>query len=198
MNIQYAALLFAGIASLSACGAGGGGGVNPPPNSNPGGNVPPPTVGAQTIGIALPDGNIGSVDTAPYGRVGGYTQSVYSQVLAFAPGTTITLKNLSSTTPHTLNVLGTSGFPTNPTLSTAASGGTALAAGFQSGSIAPGATMSVTLSTPGTYYIGCAYHFNDALSMRDVLLVSSSATPGPQATPQPSGGGSGGCVGPYC
>jgi plastocyanin len=110
-------------------------------------------------------------------------------VLAFAPGTTITIKNLSSTDAHTLNVLSTSAFPAAPAMSTGSSGTTSLDASYASGSIAPGGSVTVTLSNPGTYYIGCAYHYMDATSMRDVLLVSSTATPGPQATPQPSGNG---------
>lgn len=200
MNRKLAAVLFASIAALTACGGGygGGGGYNAPGG---GGSTPPPNgVGADAIGVALPDGTIGSVNTAPFGVVAGYTQSLYSQVLAFPPGTKITLKNLSSSTPHTLNVLSTTGFPANPALSTSAAGGTTLAAGFQSGSIAPGSTVSVTLSNPGTYYIGCAYHYMDALSMRDVLQVSANATPGPQATPASSGSGGtgGGCTGYYC
>ncbi len=193
MNKQFAALLCVCIASLTACGGGGGGGGSMTPSTPGGGGgstPPPPTgVGTQTIGMALPTGAIGMVNT-PFGMVGGYTQSVYSQVLAFPPGTTITLKNLSSNTPHTLNVLSTTGFPTNPSLSTSASG-TSLATGFASGAIAPGATMSITLSTPGTYYIGCAFHYVSN-AMRDVVMVSATATPGPQATPQPSGGGGGG------
>jgi plastocyanin len=152
--------------------------------------VPGPTgVTANTIGIAQPNGAIGTVNTAPYGTVGGYTQKTYSQVLAFAPGTTITIKNLSTTTAHTLNVLSTSAFPASPSLSLTSSGTSSLDANFASGSIAPQGTVTVTLSNPGTYYIGCAYHYMDSPSMRDVLLVSSSATPGPQATPQPSSGG---------
>jgi plastocyanin len=110
-------------------------------------------------------------------------------VLAFAPGTTVTIKNLSSTTAHTLNVLSTSSFPASPTLSTTASGSSSLDANYTSGSIAPGGTVTVTLSNPGTYYIGCAYHYMTSPSMRDVLLVSANATPGPQATPQPTSGG---------
>jgi plastocyanin len=199
MNTRIRALLFAGIAALSACGGGGGGGGNNLPGNGNGNNAPPPSgVGANSVGLALPDGTIGTVNTPPFGVVGGYTQKTYSQVLAFAPGTTITLKNLASGTPHTLNVLSTSAFPSAPALSTAASGGTDLAAGYASGSIPPGGTVTVTLSTPGTYYLGCAYHYMDSVSMRDVLMVSSSATPGPQATPQPSGSTPGGCTGSYC
>jgi plastocyanin len=154
-----------------------------------------------TIGFAQPDGTIGVVNDPSFGTVGGYTQNVYSQTVAFAPGTVVTLRNLSAATDHTLNVLSTTSFPASPSLPTTASGGSTLAAGFTSGTIHGGGTLSVTLATAGTYYIGCAYHYMDAVSMRDVIQVSTTATPGPQATPQPSGGGGGlggGCVGPYC
>lgn len=178
-------------ALLAACGGGGGGSGSTPPTTTGGGSTPPPTpppVTSNTIGVAQPNGTIGTVNDASFGVVGGYTQQTYSQVLAFAPGTTITIKNLSSTEPHTLNVLSTSSFPASPTLSTAASGGSTLAAGYASGSIPANGSVTVTLATAGTYYIGCAYHYMDTPSMRDVLLVSASATPGAQATPQPSGG----------
>lgn len=187
--------LLAGLAlsaTLVACGGGGGGGSVSPPSSPGGGGTPAPAptgVAAMTIGMAVPSGTIGSVNTAPFGVVGGYTQQVYSQVLAFAPGTQITIKNLSTSGPHTLNVLSMSSFPANPTLDSSSSNSTSLDASYRSGTINPGGSVTVTLSNPGTYYIGCAFHYFDAVSMRDVLLVSSSATPGPQATPQPSSGG---------
>ena len=212
MDKRITALFFAAVAaSVAACG-GGGSSVSPPP-SNSGGNggggggggggsasSPPPGVSAMTIGVATASGTIGSLNTS-FGEVGGYTQQTYSQVLAFPPGTTVTIKNLSSSSPHTLNVLSMSAFPAQPAnISNSAAGGSDLAMGYQSGSINPGASVSVTLNTPGTYFIGCAYHYNDTISMRDVLMVSAGATPGPQATPQPSGsgGGGGGCTGPYC
>jgi plastocyanin len=148
-----------------------------------------------TIGFALPSGLIGTVHTQ-FGTIGGYTQAVYSQVIAFPPGTTVTLKNLSAGTQHTLNVLSTSSFPANPSLSTTPSGGNTLGSGYASGTINGGASTSVTLSNPGTYFIGCAFHYMQNPSMRGVIEVSASATPGPQATPPPSSGGGGG-GGPY-
>ena len=186
-RIDVLAMSLAMTAALAACGGGGGGGVTPSGGGRTGGSqpTPPPPVTANTIGIALPSGPIGTVNTAPYGTVGGFTQQTYSQTLAFAPGTTVTIKNLSSTTAHTLNVLSTTAFPANPTLSTSASGTSSLDANYASGSIAPGGSVTVTLAT---YYIGCAYHYMNVPSMRDVLIVSASATPGPQATPQPSSG----------
>ncbi|HEY9179986.1 MAG TPA: hypothetical protein VIO32_04665 [Candidatus Baltobacteraceae bacterium] len=176
-------------ATLAACGGYGGGGSSySPPGTGPGA---PPGVGTMTIGFALPSGQIGTVNT-PFGQIGGYTQSVYSQVLAFPPGTTVTLKNLSSNTPHTLNVLSMTGFPSNPTLDTSASGGTMLSSSYRSGTINAGATATLTLASTGTYFIGCAYHYMNTPSMRGIIEVSSSATPGPQGTPAPGTGGGGG------
>lgn len=114
-------------------------------------------------------------------------------MLAFAPGSVVTIKNLGSTA-HTLNVLSTSAFPATGPASATASGTNTLDANYASGSLSPGASVQVTLSNPGTYYIGCFYHFSASAtysgpSMRTVLQVSSSATPGPQATPAPSSGG---------
>jgi len=190
--------------SLAACGGGAAGGYSPPGTTGGTTSSPPTGVSSFTIGFALPDGTIGVVKDPTFGTVGGYTQNVYSQTIAFPPGTVVTLRNLSTSTDHTLNVLSTTGFPAAPSLPTTASGGTALTAGYTSGTIHGGQSVSVTLSTPGVYYIGCAYHYMDAISMRDVIQVSSSAVPGPQATPQPSSGGGGfggggnGCIGPYC
>lgn len=193
--------LVAFAASLAACGGGGGGSSYSPPSTT-GGSTPPPPLNATTVGIALPTGSIGYENDPTWGSVGGYTQKTYSQVLAFAPSTTITLVNLSSTTTHTFNVIGTASgppanFPVSPTFSTANSGAT-LNNTYSSGNIAPGGSVTVTLpSTPGTFLIGCAYHYGSN-QMRDVIQVSASATPGPQANPPPSGGGGSGCVGYYC
>lgn len=200
------AALFAFTVSLAACGGGGGGGGGITPPNNPG-PTPPPGVSGNSIGAALPTSAIGVVIDPTWGTVGGFTQSSRSQVIAFAPGTQVTVKNLAQAgtgTVHTMNVVSTSAgppavFPANPSLSTTASGGSTLAAGFASGNINPGAQMTVTLATAGTFIVGCAYHYVTN-GMRDVIEVSASATPGPQATAQPSSGGSGGggCVGVYC
>lgn len=189
---------FAGTAmalALAACGGYGGGTSYSPPHNPPGGGAPAPLT-AMTIGFALPSGTIGTVNT-PFGVIGGYTQSTYSQVIAFPPGTTVTLKNLSSNTTHTLNVLSTSSFPSSPDLSTSAAGGNTLAAGYRSGAIAGGGSASLKLSNPGTYFIGCAFHYMTSPSMRGVIQVSANATPGPQATPPPSGSGGGSSGGGY-
>ena len=207
MRIKFPEILCVALISLAACGGGGsgGGGYSAPTT---GGSTPaPPTgVASLTIGVALPSGTIGVENDPVYGIVGGYTQAVYSQVMAFAPGASVRIQNLSSTTTHTLNVIGTvSGapsFPANPTLSSAAAGtpGT-LDANYASGNIAPGAIVGPVTLTAGTYYLGCAYHYLSPNNMRSALVVAAAATPGPQATPQPTtGGGVGGsgCVGSYC
>lgn len=164
----------------------------------------PPGVSALTIGLALPSGTIGVENDPVAGTIAGFTQTVYSQTLGFSPGTQITIKNLSSTTPHTLNVLSTTAFPASPSISPAPAGtaGT-LDANYASGSISAGGSIGPVTLTAGTYYLGCAYHYipsTGVASMRTALRVAAAATPGPQATPQPSvgGGGGGGCVGGYC
>lgn len=201
-NKIAAFVLVAMAASLAACGGGGGGGYGAGGGGGTGstGSNTPTGVAGFTIGFAQPDGTIGVVNDPSFGTVGGYTQNVYSQTIAFAPGTVVTLRNLSAATDHTLNVLSTSSFPASPSLPTTASGGSTLQAGYTSGTIHGGGTLSLTLATAGTYFIGCAYHYMDAVSMRDVIQVSTTATPGPQATPQPTGGSGlgSGCIGPYC
>lgn len=192
--LGYLAATVAALA-LAACGGYGGGTNYSPPSNSPGGGAPAP-LSAMTIGFALPSGIIGTV-TTPFGVIGGYTQSTYSQVIAFPPGTTVTLKNLSTSTPHTLNVLSTSSFPSSPDLSTAAAGGNTLAAGYRSGAIAAGGTATLKLANAGTYFVGCAFHYMNSPSMRGVIEVSANATPGPQATPPPAGSGGGSSGGGY-
>lgn len=196
MLMLFAALL------LSATACGGGGGSSGPIGG--GGGTPPtsPPVAQNTVGIALPTGLIGVENDPTWGMVAGFTQQNYSQVLAFPVGTMITLKNLSSSTPHTFNVIGTAAgppanWPPSPALSTTASGGTTLGSGYASGTLNAGQSVTVTLANAGTFLIACAYHYASN-NMRDVILVSNSAAPGPQATPPPSGGGGGGCGGAYC
>ncbi|HZZ65387.1 MAG TPA: hypothetical protein VFE17_07815, partial [Candidatus Baltobacteraceae bacterium] len=157
MNQKMPALVFALSGTLVACG---GGGSSPVPGGGGGGGGPTPTpapVSANTIGEALPTG-MGTVTTS-FGVVGGFTQKSLSQVMAFPPGTKVTIKNLAPSTPHTLNVLSTTGFPANPALSTTAAGGSTLGTGFASGTIAPGGSITVTLSNPCTFFIGCAFHY---------------------------------------
>ena len=153
-----------------------------------------------TVGVALPTSAIGSLTDPTYGEVGGYTQTSYSQSLAFPVGSTINISNLSATA-HTFDVVSTTGFPANPTLSTSASGGP-ISATYSSGILTAGTPVSVLLAAAGTYYFGCAFHYLSAPQMRDVINVSNTAVPGPQATPQAGAtappSGPGGCVGYYC
>lgn len=118
--------------------------------------------------------------------VGGFTQETYSQVLGFPPGTMLTITNISGSIPHTFNVIAKikkppASFPSNPTLSTSAHG-KILKKGYRSGVISPGKSVTVKLAKKGTYLIGCAFHYKSE-GMRDVVVVSANATPGPEATP---------------
>lgn len=193
--------MFAALASiglLAACGGGGSGGGYSPPGGGGGGSTPPPppTIGANTIAIAFPAG-IGTEKDPTWGSVGGFTQKGFSQVLGFAPGTSIMLQNLSTTTSHTMNVISAGAvapavFPANPPLPTGVNGGSTIAAGFSSGAIPPGGKIGPFTLMSGTYLIGCAFHYSSN-NMQDVLVVAAGATPGPQGAPTPApGGGYGG------
>jgi hypothetical protein len=181
-------------ASLAACGGGGGGstggggGVVNPPVVTP---VPTatPVSTQQVVTMALPSTAMGAVNDPTFGPVGGYTQALYSQTIAFAPASQIMVRNgQASAVPHTLGVVSTSassGFTANPPLSLSASGGSTIGAGFNTGTINPGALAGPFTLATGTYWLGCAYHYSSD-TMRTVLVVAAGATPGPQATPSPT------------
>jgi plastocyanin len=141
----------------------------------------------RTIGEELPSAGLGTMHSAQWrAKIGGFTQTTYSQILAFPPGTKITIRNLSSDTAHTFNVVAViagppAKFPKSPTLSLKASGGK-LEKGYASGIIKPLHSVTVTL-VKGIYLIGCAFHYS--IGMRDVLVVESGIKPGPEATPSP-------------
>lgn len=141
------------------------------------------------IGEELPTEGLGSIKSKKWAALlGGFTQTSLSQALGFPPGTKITIHNLSKSITHTLDVVKVitkppAIFPTSPKLSVPAKGGGKLAAGYASGPIKPGKTVTVTLAKEGIYLIGCAFHYHEG--MRDVLVVQPHATPGPQATPAP-------------
>lgn len=138
---------------------------------------------AKTIGEELPTEGVGSVKDPTWGRVGGFTQSGKAQVVAFPPGARITIRNLSHSTPHTFNFVAVAEkppahFPANPNLSFTPHGDGKFGKGYASGTIEPGKSVTVTLpKTPGTYLIGCAFHYSEG--MQDVLVVKAGATPGP-------------------
>jgi plastocyanin len=138
-----------------------------------------------TISEELPSEGLGSIKDPHWkATLGGYTQQQFSQALGFAPGTKLTIKNIASGVPHTLNVVKKIAgppavFPPNPSLGMTPSGGK-LQKGYRSGVIQPGTTVSVTLGRAGVYLFGCAFHYHEG--MQDVFVVHTGATPGPQAT----------------
>jgi plastocyanin len=142
-----------------------------------------------SISEELPSEGLGTVkDPFWKATLGGYTQQQFSQALGFAPGTKLTIKNISPVNDHTLNVVkkikkAPAKFPANPTLGMSASGGK-LQKGYRSGVIEWGSSVSVTLGKAGIYLIGCAFHYHEG--MQDVLVVHTGATPGPQATKPPA------------
>ncbi len=142
---------------------------------------------AKTIGAGYPDQIGHKFSQHWHADIAGFTQSHYSQILGFPPGTQFKITNISKfPEDHTLNVIKKitappANFPQNPTLGFSPSGGTKLIAGYRSGTIKPGKSVTVTL-VKGIYLIGCAYHYQSD-NMRDVIVVSDTATPGPTATP---------------
>jgi plastocyanin len=183
--------------AVSACGgrmlgssgasAGGGAFVLPPIDSD---LVMTAALPKDTIGEEKPDQGLGQIKSVKWkALLGGYTQQRYSQSLGFPPGTKITIRNLSSTTPHTLDVVKVIAgppafFPKNPNLSIQARGHGKLEAGYASGVIKPGKSVTVVLVKAGIYLIGCAFHYSEG--MHDVLVVKKGAAPGPQATKPPT------------
>ena len=148
-----------------------------------------------TIGEKLPSEGLWSMNSVKWkAELGGFTQETYSQALGFPTNTKLTIHNLSTKYTHTLDVVKVitappAVFPKGIKLPIKAEGDGKLAAGYASGPIKPGQSVTVTLTKAGIYLIGCAYHYD--LGMHDVLTVGPHAGPGPQATPTPHGGGSG-------
>lgn len=184
--------LLAAVAAIAlVAGCGGGGSSTPAMSVAAPAATPTSTVTAtpQEITMSLPGSTgIGTQTDPVYGAIAGYTEQTYSQVLGFVPGAQIMIVNGQSAaeaTPHTLNVLSQTSFPASPTLTTSASGGNTIAAGFQTGVVAAATTMGPFTLTAGLYYIGCGFHYLSN-GMRTVLNVAAAATPGPQATPVPT------------
>ncbi|MGC1379590.1 MAG: SCO family protein [Candidatus Baltobacteraceae bacterium] len=178
-----AGLLMLIACAIAACTNGGGLSTI---GGNGGGGTPSP-LPSQAIGVAIPTGKIGVVNDPTWGTVSGYTQNQTSQVLAFPPGAKITVTNLSSVDPHTLNVIAVASappanFPPSPSISFYPNGHGVLGPGYASGTLNPGSSITVTLKNPGIYLIGCAYHYVE-FAMRDVIQVVAGATPGPTASP---------------
>jgi cytochrome oxidase Cu insertion factor (SCO1/SenC/PrrC family) len=173
--------------AFAACTNGGGLGSI----GGGGGGTPSPLPSGSGIGLAIPTGKIGVVNDPVWGTLSGYTQDKTSQVLAFPPGSKLTITNLSKVDPHTLNVIAVTkgpppAWPHSPSLGFYPSGNGVLGDGYASGTLNPGASVTVKLSKPGIYLIGCAFHYVE-FSMRDVIEVVAGATPGPTASPGPGG-----------
>lgn len=200
MSRKYAALLVAvAAAALAACGGSyGGGSASGAATSGAATSFVLPGMGdlkftaklpngtSDTVSEELPAEGLGTVKDPHWkATLGGYTQQQFSQALGFPTGTQITIQNISKSFNHTLNVVKKikrppAKFPSNPTLSQSPSGGP-LQKGYASGAISPGKSVTVTLSKPGNYLIGCAFHYHEG--MQDVIVVKANATPGPQGTP---------------
>jgi plastocyanin len=195
MSKKFSAVAVTFVAlALAACGAGGVGAGNTALMNGTTYSLPAvdsdlamtATVPKGTIGEELPGEGVGSIKSSVWkATLGGFTQTQRSQSLAFPPGTKVTIRNLSSSITHTLDVVKViSGppavFPRNPNLSIPAKGDGKLEAGYASGPISPGKSVTVTLVKAGTYLVGCAFHYGEG--MRDVLVVKDGAKPGPQAT----------------
>ncbi len=139
-----------------------------------------------TIGEELGSAGLGTVKSVQWkADLSGFTQEDRSQSLAFPPGTKITIRNLSKSVTHTLDVVKVIAkppaiFPKGVTLSKTPKGDGKLEEGYASGEIKPGGSVTVTLVKEGIYLVGCAFHYSSG--MRDVLVVSKTAKPGPQAT----------------
>lgn len=142
--------------------------------------------GTGTVSEELPSEGLGTVhDSHWQATLGGFTQQQFSQALGFPPGTKLTIKNISHSISHTLNVVKKiagppAQFPSNPSLGLSPSGGK-LQKGYRSGVIKPGGSVTVTLGRAGNYLFGCAFHYHEG--MQDVFVVHNGATPGPQGTP---------------
>jgi protein SCO1 len=189
MKVNGAAWLCVLVGSaVAACTNGGGLGSI---GGGGGGGSPSPLPTSSAIGVAIPTGKIGVENDPTWATISGYTQEQTSQVLAFPPGAKITVTNLSKTTPHTLNVIATTtgpppAWPKSPNLSFYPSGNGVLGSGYASGTLNAGQSVTVKLSKPGIYLIGCAFHYIE-FNMRDIIQVVAGATPGPTASPGPGG-----------
>jgi hypothetical protein len=178
---------------IQGCGGGGYGGSTaynpgPPP-------PPPPTPSAgPLIHINFFGNGNGSIDMGnPFGVVSGFTQQAHAQVMAFAPGEQIMITN-NDTTAHTINVFSSYPTPGPQSTGTAQNGGV-FGPGYMSGPIAAGASVGplMVTNTVGNLFVICGIHFADG--MQDGVVVNVNATPGPEATVVPGGGG---CKGYGC
>jgi plastocyanin len=193
MSKKLAAVAVAlGAAALAACAGGYGNNAGTGSASYTLPNMPDLVITAKlpngqtgTAMEELPGEGLGTVDDPNWkATLGGFTQQSFSQALGFAPGTVLTIKNISKDLDHTFNEVKKikgppAKFPANPKLSTTPSGGN-FGKGYASGAISPGTSVTVTLAKKGIYLFGCAFHYHEG--MQDVIVIADNATPGPQAT----------------
>jgi streptogramin lyase/plastocyanin len=119
-----------------------------------------------------------------YGPVFGYfrNNSLVSQVVTLAAGESVRFKNVelpASGIMHTASFLGDAtahGAPWPPSFDGSqvkSPAGTVIStSSWSTGPLAPGKTSEIyETGAPGFYMIGCAFHYNDAMSMRTVLIV---------------------------
>lgn len=145
------------------------------------------TLPKDTIGEELPSEGLGTIKSVRWkAMLGGFTQQTYSESLGLPPGTKITVRNLSKDITHTLDFVKEitgppADFPKDPNLSVPAKGHGKFEAGYASGPIKPGKSVTMTLVKSGIYLIGCAFHYTEG--MHDVLIVGKHAAHGPEATP---------------
>jgi plastocyanin len=185
--LAAAALVLAACGGRYGSGAEGGGVATLPGMPDIKMTVVLPNGKKGAIDEELPSEGLGTVEDSFWSAtLGGFTQQKFSQALGFSPGTKITLTNISKDISHTLDVVEKisgppANFPENPNLPFSAKGHGKLGKGYASGILSPGKSVTLKLSKPGIYLIGCAFHYSDG--MRTVLVVEKGATPGPQATP---------------
>jgi virginiamycin B lyase len=119
-----------------------------------------------------------------YGPVFGYfrKQSMLSQVVTLSAGESVRFKNSedpASGIMHTASFLGDATKHSAPWPSSfdgsqvkSAAGTVISTTSWSTGPLAPGKTSAIyETGAPGFYMIGCAFHYNDAMSMRTVLIV---------------------------
>jgi plastocyanin len=119
-----------------------------------------------------------------YGPVFGYFRknSLISQVVTLAAGESVRFKNIelpASGITHTASFLGDATMNGAPWPSSfdgskvkSAAGTVISTTSWSTGPLDPGKTSAIyETGAPGFYMVGCAFHYNDAMSMRTVLIV---------------------------
>jgi len=110
-----------------------------------------------------------------YGQVSFYSPATgNAAVVRVVKNSQVVFSNDGSGSPHTASGFGSTGFPaTFDNVSGTTASGTTIDNGmtWSTGSLNPGQTSSAFTVPAGTYYFGCAYHYNSN-AMRDVIVSS--------------------------